>query len=119
MLGVVNGLVIGKLRAHPVIWTMAFNFVLSGIVRWLYGGNQIYPDVIAGDTPAVEAFFAISRSDFLGVPIMVLVMLVMFAIGQYVLTRTAFGNQLRWWAPTTKRRGFRASTSSRSSSWYS
>ena len=95
VLGVVNGLVIGKLRAHPVIWTMAFNFVISGIVRWLYGGNQIYPDVIAGDTPAVEAFFALSRSSFLGIPIMVLVMLSMFLIGQYVLTRTAFGNQLK------------------------
>lgn len=95
VLGVVNGLVIGKLRAHPVIWTMAFNFVVSGVVRWLYGGNQIYPDVIAGDTPAVEAFFALSRSGFLGVPIMVLVMAAMFVIGQYVLTRTAFGNQLK------------------------
>jgi ribose/xylose/arabinose/galactoside ABC-type transport system permease subunit len=95
VLGVVNGLVIGKLRAHPVIWTMAFNFVISGIVRWLYGGNQIYPDVIAGDTPAVEAFFALSRSGFLGIPFMVLVMVAMFLIGQYVLTRTAFGNQLK------------------------
>lgn len=95
VLGIVNGLVIGKLRAHPVIWSMAFNFVISGIVRWLYGGNQIYPDVIAGDTPAVEAFFALSRSDFLGIPVMVFVMAVMFLIGQYVLTRTAFGNQLK------------------------
>jgi ribose/xylose/arabinose/galactoside ABC-type transport system permease subunit len=95
LLGVVNGLVIGKLRAHPVIWTMAFNFVVSGIVRWIYGGNQIYPDVVAGDTPAVEAFFALSRSSFLGIPIMVMVMIVMFILGRFVMTRTAFGNQLK------------------------
>ena len=95
VLGIVNGFVIGKLRAHPVIWTMAFNFVISGVVRWLYGGNQIYPDMIAGDTPAVAAFFALSRSSFLGVPIMVLGMIAMFIIGQWVLTRTAFGNQLK------------------------
>ena len=95
LLGIVNGFVIGKLRAHPVIWTMAFNFVISGVVRWLYGGNQVYPDIIAGDTPAVEAFFALSRSSFLGIPVMVLVMAAMFILGQYILTRTAFGNQLK------------------------
>ncbi len=95
LLGIVNGLVIGKLRAHPVIWSMAFNFVISGIVRWLYGGNQIYPDVIAGDSPAVEAFFALSRSDIFGIPVMVVVMAAMFILGQWVLTRTAFGNQLK------------------------
>ena len=94
-LGVVNGFVIGKLHAHPIIWTMAFNFVVSGIVRWIYGGNQIYPDVIAGDTPAVEMFFAISRTDFLGIPIMVWVMVLMFIIAQWVLTHTVFGNQLK------------------------
>ena len=94
-LGVVNGFVIGKLHAHPIIWSMAFNFVVSGIVRWIYGGNQIYPDVIAGDTPAVQMFFAISRSDIFGIPIMVIVMALMFIIGQWVLTRTVFGNQLK------------------------
>ncbi len=95
VLGVVNGLVIGKFRAHPVIWSMAFNFVLSGIVRWIYGGNQIYPDVIAPDSPAVETFFAISRSSVFGVPIMVIVMVLMFIVGQFVLTRTRFGAQLK------------------------
>ncbi len=95
LLGIVNGFVIGKLRAHPVIWTMAFNFVISGVVRWLYGGNQVYPDIIAGDTPAVEAFFALSRSRYLRIPAMVLVMAAMFILGQYILTRTAFGNQLK------------------------
>lgn len=94
-LGLVNGIVIGKLRAHPVIWSMAFNFVMSGIVRWIYGGSQIYPDVIAGDTPAVGMFNALSRTNVLGVPIMVIVMLILFIIAQFVITRTRFGNQLK------------------------
>ncbi len=95
VLGIVNGVVIGKFRAHPIIWTMAFNFVMSGIVRWIYGGNQIYPDVIGGDTPAVQTFFAISRSEVAGIPIMVIVMVIMFIIGQFVMKRTVFGNQLK------------------------
>lgn len=95
-LGIVNGVMVGKFRAHPIIWSMAFNFVMSGIVRWIWSGNQIYPDVVAGsNTAASDMFFSISRSSFLGIPIMVIVMVAMFIIGQFVLTCTKFGNQLK------------------------
>ena len=99
LLGSVNGFVIGKLRAHPVIWTMAFNFVLSGIVRWIYMGSQIYPDVIAPDSMAVDIFYNLSRASILiggfGLSWMTIVMLVMIVIGQIILKRTRFGNQLK------------------------
>lgn len=95
LMGVINGFVIGKLRAHPIIWSMAFNFVMSGIVRYAWAGKQIYPDMIT-EGPAVDWFYGLSRSYvFGGVPLMVLVMLIMFVIGQFVLTRTSFGNQLK------------------------
>lgn len=99
-MGVINGVMIGKFRAHPIVWTMAFNFVLSGIVRWLYGGNQVYPDIIAGDdSPAVKVFFAISRTNIqiggFGLPIMVIVMVVMFLAAGFVMKRTKFGNQVK------------------------
>jgi ribose/xylose/arabinose/galactoside ABC-type transport system permease subunit len=95
-LGLITGIMIGKFRAHPIIWTMAFNFVMSGIVRWIWSGTQIYPDVIAkNNAKAVELFYAISRSSFLGMPISVIVMIVMFIIGHILLTYTQFGNQLK------------------------
>ena len=98
-LGLVNGLMMGKFRAHPIIWTMAFNYVLSGIVRWIWSGKQIYPDVVAGsNVKAMEAantFFSISRRDVMGIPLMVVVMVIMFIAGQFVLTRTRYGNQLK------------------------
>jgi ribose/xylose/arabinose/galactoside ABC-type transport system permease subunit len=95
-LGFINGFMVGKFRAHPIIWSMAFNFVMSGIVRWIWSGTQIYPDVIAGETsPAVATFFAISRSNFLGVPIMVIVMVALFILGRLIMTNTKFGNQLK------------------------
>jgi ribose/xylose/arabinose/galactoside ABC-type transport system permease subunit len=95
-LGVINGFMVGKFRAHPIIWTMAFNFVMSGIVRWIWSGTQIYPDMIASNNlAAVETFNAISRSSFLGIPIMVIVMVVMFIIGHFLLMETKFGNQLK------------------------
>ena len=95
-LGLINGIMIGKFRAHPIIWSMAFNFVMSGIVRWIWSGNQIYPDVIAGSNVlAAEMFFSISRTAVLGIPLMVLVMAIMFAAGQFILSRTGFGNKLK------------------------
>ncbi|MDR1174257.1 MAG: ABC transporter permease [Treponema sp.] len=95
-LGMINGLMVGKFRAHPIIWTMAFNFVMSGIVRWIWSGTQIYPDMIAkNNLKAVETFNAISRSSFLGIPIMVIVMVIMFIIGHFILTGTKYGSQLK------------------------
>ena len=96
LMGAVNGIMVGRFRSHPILWTMAINFVWSGVVRWMYSGNQIYPDVVAGSNKAAsDAFYAISRSDFLGIPISVIVMILMLAIGQFILTRTRFGNQLK------------------------
>jgi ribose/xylose/arabinose/galactoside ABC-type transport system permease subunit len=95
-LGLVSGIMVGKFRAHPIIWTMAFNFVMSGIVRWIWSGTQIYPDVVAkNNLQAVEMFYAISRTSFLGIPISVMVMFFMFVIGHVLLTYTRFGNQLK------------------------
>jgi len=95
-MGFVNGLMIGKFRAHPIIWTMAFNFVISGIVRWIWSGTQIYPDMIAANNPAAVATLnAISRSFLFGIPWMVIVMILMFIVGHLILTCTKFGSQLK------------------------
>lgn len=95
-MGLINGLMVGKFRAHPIIWTMAFNFVISGIVRWIYGGTQVYPDRIAANNPqAVEVFNSLARSSFLGIPKMILVMILMFIVGHFLLTGTKFGSQLK------------------------
>ena len=95
-IGLVNGIMVGKFRAHPIIWTMAFNFVLSGIVRWIYGGTQVYPDRIAANNPqAVEIFTSLARSSWLGIPKMIIVMILMFITGHFLLTGSKFGNQLK------------------------
>ena len=95
-MGLVNGIMVGKFRAHPIIWTMAFNFVISGIVRWIYGGTQVYPDRIAANNPhAVEILTSLARSSWLGIPKMIIVMILMFIAGHFLLTGTKFGNQLK------------------------
>ena len=95
-MGLVNGIMVGKFRAHPIIWTLAFNFVMSGLVRWIWAGTQIYPEMEArGNYAAVETFLSISRTFVWNIPIMVIVMVLMIVAGQFVLTQTRFGNELK------------------------
>ncbi len=99
--GLVNGIMIGKYRANPIIWTLAFNLVLSGIVRVAWQGTQIYPDVM-GETSemgmqAAEIFNSLSRTYFFdgALPLMVVIMVVMFFIAHILMMRTKFGNKLK------------------------
>ena len=50
IVGSINGFVIGKLRANAIVWTLAMNFILEGLVRWSYKGTQIYPDMATEKT---------------------------------------------------------------------
>ncbi|MDL2236313.1 ABC transporter permease [Christensenellaceae bacterium OttesenSCG-928-K19] len=101
LVGVVNGILIGKFRANPIIWTLAFNMVLSGIVRVAWGGSQIYPDTVAGDSEfaqqAAVQFNSFARTYFFdgALPLMVVVMIVLFVFAYFMMTRTRFGNKLK------------------------
>lgn len=95
-IGLVNAFVIGKLKANPIIWTLAFSFIISGYIRWVYSGNQIYPDVEAKGNPAVDVFINLFRIDIIkGVPLVVFVMLCLAVICQLILVKTKFGQQLK------------------------
>ena len=63
LIGGVNGYMVGKLKANPIIWTLAVQFLVSGMLKWAYTGNQIYPDAIAkNNLHAVEAFYGLYRT---------------------------------------------------------
>jgi ribose/xylose/arabinose/galactoside ABC-type transport system permease subunit len=96
-LGFINGLVIGKFKANPIIWTLAMQFLISGLLRWAYSGNQIYPDVIVGGNLEVaEYFYGIYRTRLWDViPLIIIVMLILAVICQFVLSKTQFGIHLR------------------------
>ncbi|MDD3338635.1 MAG: ABC transporter permease [Lachnospiraceae bacterium] len=99
-IGVINGFMIGKLRANPIIWSWGFNMLLSGIARVVWGGKQLYADSIAKDTEyaqnAAETFYAIARTNVFGIfSIMILVMLVMFVIAWFIHTKTSYGQKAK------------------------
>jgi ribose/xylose/arabinose/galactoside ABC-type transport system permease subunit len=97
LIGGVNGYMVGKLKANPIIWTLAVQFLVSGMLKWAYTGNQIYPDAIAkNNLHAVEAFYGLYRTRFFDiVPLIVIIWLALAVLCQLVLSKTRYGQQLR------------------------
>jgi len=95
-IGVLNGFVVGRFKANPIIWTLAVNYVTMGVIRLVWVNKQIYPDMVGSQQYAVSLFDAIYRLrffDLIGLPLVMLLVLVM--VGQFVLTRTSFGIKLK------------------------
>ncbi len=97
LIGAINGYMVGKLKTNPVIWTIAVQFLVSGLLKWVYAGNQIYPDIVAsGNMRAVEAFYALYRARIVNtIPSIVVIMLVLAGLSQVALAKTRYGQQLR------------------------
>lgn len=91
-IGAINGFLIGYLRLNPIIWTLAMNFMLDGLLRWVTGGTQVYPDY---STRTGALFVAMSRCEIVGVPGMTWLWLGLSAMAAWLVRRTAFGNQLQ------------------------
>ena len=90
--GMINGLLIGYLRLNPIIWTLAMNFMLDGLLRWSTGGNQVYPDYT---TSAGAVFVQLSRFDVAGIPGMTLLLAILACVAHVVTGHTCFGSQLQ------------------------
>jgi ribose/xylose/arabinose/galactoside ABC-type transport system permease subunit len=96
LIGLFNGLVVGRLKANPIIWTLAVNYVTMGVIRLVWVNKQIYPDMVGTQQHAVDLFDAIYRLRFfnlIGLPLVILLVLVV--AGHFVLTRTSFGVKLK------------------------
>ena len=96
LIGALNGFVVGRFKANPIIWTLAVNYVTLGVIRLVWVNKQIYPDMVGSPQHAVNLFDAIYRLRFfnlIGLPLVMLIILVI--VGQFVLTRTSFGVKLK------------------------
>lgn len=89
LIGTMNGFVIGRFSANPILWTLAVAFFMEGFMRFTWSNNQVYPDIEPG-TPGA-AFINIFRISIGPVPLIIVVMLMMFITGHFVMTRTRFG----------------------------
>jgi ribose/xylose/arabinose/galactoside ABC-type transport system permease subunit len=96
LIGLLNGFVVGRFKANPIIWTLAVNYVTMGVIRLVWVNKQIYPDMVGSQQHAVALFDDIYRLRFfnlVGLPLVMLLVLVV--VGHFVLTRTSFGVKLK------------------------
>ncbi len=90
--GAVNSLIIGWLRVNPIIWTLAMGAMLNGMILWLYSGQQVYPDE---NTRAGQLFLGSYSARCCGVPVIIIILAAMVAVGSFIMFNTRFGVQLR------------------------
>lgn len=93
LIGLVNGLVVGYFRANAILWTLAMQFGMEGIMRYVWSGNQLYPDLEPGTSGA--AFVNIFRMKIGPVPLLIIIMVILYIIANFVMKKTKFGNQLK------------------------
>lgn len=96
LIGLFNGVVVGRFKANPIIWTLAVNYVTMGVIRLIWVNKQIYPDMRGSGQEAVHLFDNIYRLRFfnlIGLPVVILVVLVI--VCQFILTKTSFGAKLK------------------------
>jgi len=92
-IGTVNGFVIGYKRVNPIIWTLAIAFFFDGLIRWLYHGNQVYPDA---DTAAGAAFLSLAQLKVLRfLPLSTATAIVAAIVGHLLMRHTRFGAEVR------------------------
>ena len=84
--GVLLGLIIAKGGVQPIIATLGTQQIYRGFAYLVSNGKNI---LISNDFLTF-----IGRGDILGVPVVVLLMIVMFAITAYVLKYTSFGRKI-------------------------
>ena len=61
VIGLLNGFVVGKFKANPIIWTLAVNYMTMGIIRLVWVNKQIYPDMQGVGQSTVALFDDIYR----------------------------------------------------------
>ena len=86
LVGLVNGLVVTKLRANALIATLAMNMVLQGALLAITGGTSI--------TSLPDSYKFVSQGKIGGFPALPIVLIVVFAVFHVIWERTRFGRGL-------------------------
>lgn len=87
IIGVVNGAIISKGKIQPFIATLATMTLLRGYTLVFTDGKPIS----TGDLPSADLFSEIGSGDFLGIPIPIYIMVLVFAVAYYILKHTPIG----------------------------
>lgn len=87
MVGFLNGLLISKGKLQPMIATLSTMMAIRGLTLYISNGVPV--------SKLGEGFIGwVGRGSFLGIPIPVYILVIIFAIFGFFLTRTVFGKRV-------------------------
>ena len=89
LIGLINGLVITRLRVSPFIATLGTMVVVRGVALLITGGRPI-----VGEDGLPESFLEIGRGSFLGIHYLIWIPLVTFAGLAWILHMTPYGRRI-------------------------
>ncbi len=84
--GMINGLIITKLKVSPLITTLAMMTIIRGVALLVAGGKQIVIEQ--------KVFMEVGTGKLLGVPNPIYIMIVLFVLFYFVLYHTPFGRHI-------------------------
>ncbi|CAM5187787.1 Ribose import permease protein RbsC [Castellaniella defragrans] len=84
--GLINGLVVTRMRVAPFIATLAMLSIASGAALNLSGGTPI--------SGLPDGFTALAYATAFGVPVPVIIAIVLLVIGHFVLAKSKFGRHI-------------------------
>lgn len=86
LVGVINGILICDIGMHPMIGTMGMQIFLRGVIYLITAGMPIY---------GINSNILFMGQGYVGfIPVPVIIMTIVFAIGFYVLNKSVFGRML-------------------------
>lgn len=88
--GILNGIIITKGKVQPFIATLAIMILLRGATMVFTDGRPI---AVPGDKVS-SIFRWIGTGEFLGVPVPIIIMAIVFVICYYILNHTQFGRHI-------------------------
>lgn len=89
-IGMLNGAIIAKGKLQPFIVTLATMTIFRGATMVFTEGKPIS----AGYEANAEMYSKIGNGYFFSIPIPIIIMVVVFAVGYYVLTQTSIGRHV-------------------------
>jgi ribose transport system permease protein len=89
LFGALNGFIVTVLKINPIIGTIASGMIMRGITYMITEGKSL------SVTPErSDIYYALGRGTFLGIPITLIIMLVVYLIIFIILKYTPFGRQI-------------------------
>ncbi len=86
ILGLFNGFLINKIKISPLISTLGTMTIYSGITYIITGGGTIFG--------FPKGFEFIGQGYFLGIPVPIIILVITYAIGFFILNNTRFGRYI-------------------------